>query len=50
MRVKKSRWMICACPVARMWEKRNACCIFVRKSEGMSSHGRLDINWRIILK
>ena len=48
MRVKKSRWMIQACPVSRMGEKRNACCSLVGKSEGMRSHGRLGINGRII--
>ena len=50
MRVKKSRWMIWACPVARIGEKRNAYCIMVGKSEGTRSHGRLGINGRIILK
>jgi len=50
MRMKTSRWMIRACPVARMREKRSACCNLVGKSKGMRSHERLGINGRIILK
>ena len=40
MRAKKSRWMVWACPVTRMGEKRKACCILVGKSKGMRSHVR----------
>jgi len=49
-RVKKSRLMVWACPVARMGENRNACCILVGKSEGMKSHSRFGIHGIIILK